>query len=224
MSAGELFELIRPIVAVISILLSAWVLASARKRFSNLLAFVWALGTLFLPLIVLPVYLCVILVWHWPARSRRLRWLLPLAYATLLLAGLGIFVRRENSTVDVYLAKATQAKLIDDHAGAISFYRRALEIENDPHIHKLLALELMQVGYLSDAISEFRLAEQGGEPDDSIHYYLGVLLERIEQNGQARLEFEKFLMSTTCQSPDRFCESARSRLEAKANDKSLRGF
>lgn len=222
MSAGELFELIRPIVGVISILLSAWVLASARKRFSNLLAFVWAIGTLLLPLIVLPVYLCVILMWHWPRRSRRVRWLLPLAYAAVLLAGVWLVVRKESSSVDVYLANATQAKLIDDHATAISWYRRALEIENDPHIHKLLAVELMQVGYLSEAVSEFRLAEQGGEPDDSIHFYLGVLLAKLDQDGQARLEFEKFLLTPMCQSPDRLCESARSRLETI--EKTPRGF
>jgi MFS family permease len=223
MSAGELFELIRPIVVVISILLSAWVLASARKRFSTLLAFVWAIGTLFLPLIVFPVYLSVILIWHWPARSRRWRWLLPVAYAAVLLAAVGMFVRHESSTVDVYLAEATQAKLIDDHSSAIASYRRALELENNPHIHKLLARELMQVGYLSDAISEFRLAESGGEPDDSIHFYLGLLLERIDQNGQAGLEFEKFLMTQTCQAPDRLCDSARSRLGA-TNERSPRGF
>jgi Flp pilus assembly protein TadD len=103
-------------------------------------------------------------------------------------------------------------------------YNRALALENNPHTHKLLALELMQAGYLGDAISEFRLAEQGGEPDDSIHYYLGILLERIDQNGQARLEFEKLLLTQTCQTADPLCESARSRLEAMTNERNPRGF
>jgi len=163
-SAGELFELIRPIFVVISILLSAWVLASARKRFSNLLAFAWAIGTLFLPLVVLPVYLSVILIWQWPVRSRRWRWLLPLAYATILLAGVGMFFRHESGTVDEYLARATQAKLADDYATAIDCYRRALTIENNAHIHKLLAIELANAGELNGAVQELRVAEQGGEP------------------------------------------------------------
>jgi hypothetical protein len=163
-SAGELFELLRPIVVVISILLSAWVLASARKRFSNLLAFAWATGTLFLPLVVLPVYVSVILIWKWPIRSRRLPWLLPVAYATILLAGIYLYFRHESFTVDENLARATQAKLRDDYATAIACYRDALAARNDPHIRKLLAIELANAGELNEAARELRLAEQGGEP------------------------------------------------------------
>jgi hypothetical protein len=163
-SAGELFELINPIIVVISILLSAWVLASARKRFSNLLAFGWAIGTLFLPLVVLPVYLSVILIWLWPVRTRRVPWLLPLAYATILLAGVALVFYHENGSVDDLLARATQAKLADDYATAIDCYRRALTIENNPHIRKLLAIELANAGELNGALRELRLAEQGGEP------------------------------------------------------------
>jgi len=212
MSAGEFFELIRPIVTAISILLSAWTLASARKRFSTLIAFAWAIGTLLLPLVVLPVYLSVILIWHWPAHSRRWRWLLPLAYGAILLAGLGIFLNYESATADDYLARATRAKLVDDHATAISEYRRALTIEDDAHIHKLLAVELMQAGYLTEAVSEFRLAQQGGEPDDFIHYYLGLLLDRLNLKGQAKLEFESFLLSTTCTQEEPKCAEVRERI------------
>jgi MFS family permease len=212
MSAGEFFELIRPIVVAISILLSAWVLASARKRFSTLIAFAWAIGTLLLPLVVLPVYLSVILIWQWPARSRRWRWLLPFAYGAILLAGLGIFLNHESATADDYLARATRAKLIDDHTTAISEYRHAITIENDPHIHKLLAVELMQAGYLTEAVSEFRLAQQGGEPDDFIHYYLGLLFDRLNLKGQAKQEFESFLVSTTCTQEERRCEESRERI------------
>ena len=163
-SAGELFELIAPIMAVISILLSAWVLASARKRFSNFIAFAWATGTLFLPLVVLPVYLSVILIWKWPPRSRRLPWLLPVACATILLAGVYLFLHHESGSVDDLLARATQAKLRDDYATASACYRRALTIENNAHIRKLLAIELANAGELNDAVRELRLAEQGGEP------------------------------------------------------------
>ena len=163
-SAGELFELINPIVVVISMLLSAWVLASARKRFPSLLAFGWAIGTLFLPFVVLPVYLAVILIRRWPVRSRRWRWLLPLAYATILLAGAGIVFWHESGNVDDLLARATQAKLADDYATAIECYRRALTIENNAHIRKLLAIEMANAGELNGAVRELRLAEQGGEP------------------------------------------------------------
>ena len=164
MPAGELFELIRPVVIVISILLSAWVLASARKRFPTVVAFAWAVGTLFLPLVVLPVYLVVILFWPRRARSRRWRFSLPLTYALILLLGFGVYFNHENHTVDAHLARANQAKLVEDHATAIREYREALTIENNPHTHKLLAIELGNAGQLDEAISEFRLAQQGGEP------------------------------------------------------------
>lgn len=164
MSAGELFELMRPAVVVISILLSAWVLASARKRFSTLVAFAWTIGTLLLPWAGLCLYLAVILAWPRQARSRRRRFLLPLAYAAILLAGVGLYFRRESATVDAHLARAAQAKLVEDHATAIREYRRALKLEDNPHTHKLLAIELANAGELTEAVSEFGLAQQGGEP------------------------------------------------------------
>jgi hypothetical protein len=164
MPAGELFELIRPLVVVISIALSAWVLASARKRFSIYLAFAWAVSTLFLPLVVLPVYLVVILFWRRPARSHRWRLLLPLAYGAILLVAVGLYFNHENHTVDAYLAHANQGKLVGDHDTAIREYRKALTIENSPHTHKLLAIELVNAGLLDEAMAEFRLAQQGGEP------------------------------------------------------------
>ena len=163
MPAGELFELIRPVVVVVSILLSTWVLASARKRFSIYIAFAWAVGTLFLPLVVAPVYLVVILFRHTPVRSPRWRFSLPLAYGAVLLAGFGFYLNHETQTVDAHLARANQAKLVDDRAAAIREYRRALTLENNPHTRKLLAIELANDGQLNEAVSEFRLAEQGGE-------------------------------------------------------------
>lgn len=164
MPAGELFELIRPLVVVISIVVSSWVLASARKRFPVYLAFAWAVGTLFLPLVVVPVYLVVVLFWRRPALSRRWRFSLPLTYAAILLVGFGLYLNHENQTVDAHLARANQAKLVEDHATAIREYREALTIENNPHTHKLLAIELGNAGRLDEAMAEFRLAQQGGEP------------------------------------------------------------
>jgi hypothetical protein len=227
MSAGELFELIRPSVLVVAALISTWVLASARKRFPIYVALGWALGTLFLPLVVVPAYLVVILLWRRRAYSPRRPLVLPLIYGLVATAAIVTYFYFDSRTVDAHLARAARAKLVEDHGTVIREYHGALALEDNPHTRKLLALELMQAGYLSDAISEFRLAEWGGEPDDSIHFYLGLLLERIDQSGQARLEFEKFLMTQECQSSDstgdRLCASARSRLEA-INERNPRAF
>jgi len=61
MSAGQLFDLIMPAAFAVSALVSTWVLASARKRFQLHYALILAIGTLFLPLIVLPVYLVLMM-------------------------------------------------------------------------------------------------------------------------------------------------------------------
>jgi tetratricopeptide (TPR) repeat protein len=55
-----LFELTRSASSVLSALASTWVLASARRhRFAFYMVAAWALGTLFYPLIILPIYLIV---------------------------------------------------------------------------------------------------------------------------------------------------------------------
>jgi hypothetical protein len=59
-SAGELFELTRPASFALSALASTWVLASSRRQaFPVYAVAAWTLGTLFYPLIILPVYLIV---------------------------------------------------------------------------------------------------------------------------------------------------------------------
>ena len=88
MSAGELFDLIMPATYLISALVSTWVLASARRRFHSYYALALALGTLFLPLIVFPIYL-VIMLWRKRSDSQpRWRYALPLLYAVIVLAGI----------------------------------------------------------------------------------------------------------------------------------------
>jgi len=164
MPAGELFDLIRPAVLLVSAVISACVLASARKRFPLYVAFAWAAGTLFFPLIVTPLYLAVLLFWRRPARAPRWRWLLPLVYGVVVIATISFYFYLDHQSVDAHLARATQAKLVDDHATAIREYRQALAIENNPHTRKLLAIELAENGNSNDAIAEFRLAQQGGEP------------------------------------------------------------
>jgi len=163
MSAGQLFDLIMPAVFAVSALVSTWVLASARKRFRLHYALALAIGTLFLPFIVFPLYL-VIMMWRPKiGPPRRWRYALPLLYAVIALSAIGVYFYFDSRSVDAHLARATRAKLADDSVTAIHEYREALKREDDPHTHKLLAIELVNAGYLEEAISEFRIAEQGGE-------------------------------------------------------------
>lgn len=92
MSAGELFELIMPAAYVVSALLSTWVLASARKRFQLHFAFALALATLFLPVVVFPLYLAVIIWRKADTPPRRWRFTLPLLYLTITLLAIGLYV------------------------------------------------------------------------------------------------------------------------------------
>jgi hypothetical protein len=214
MSAGEFFDLIRPAAILIAALVSTWVLTSARKRFSLLIAFACAIGTLFLPLIVFPLYLVTLLFFRKRNDSNlRGRFKLPLLYAAVVLTFISIYFYRDYESADAHLARATQARLIYDRQKTISELQKALAVDDDPHTHKLLAVEFAEAGYWSDAISEYRLAEKGGEPDDSIHLQLGMLLEKINQTGQAQLEYHEFLSSTTCSVPNNVCDAARNRLE-----------
>lgn len=163
MSAGQLFDLIMPAAFALSALLSTWVLASARRRFQLLQAFGLAIGTLFLPLIVFPIYLASML---WRSKSGppvKWRYALPILYATLALLSIGIFFYLDSRSADAHLARATQAKLVNDSKTAIREYRQSLAVDDDAHTHKLLAIELANAGHIEEAISEFRIAEQGGE-------------------------------------------------------------
>ena len=164
MSAGEWFELISPAVFLLSALISTWVLASARKRFPLYASFGWAVGTLLLPFVVLPIYLSVVLLWRPQVRNRRWRFLLPFVYGVIVVGSMAVYFYRDRQSVDAHLARAVQAKLVDDYATAIREYRRALAIEENAHTRKLLAVELALAGQVSDAAVELRLAEQGGEP------------------------------------------------------------
>lgn len=212
-SAGELFDLIMPAAFVISALLSTWVLASARRRFRFYYAIALAIGTLFLPLVVFPIYL-VLMLWHKRSDSPP-RWCysLPLLYALIVLTAIVTFFYLDRRSVDAHLARATRAKLVEDSNTAIREYRQALALEDNPHTHKLLAIELANAGYVSEAISEFRLAQQGREPDDSIHYRLALLLERMNQTNEARTEFEQFLSSEICKQLDSRCDAAKEKLK-----------
>lgn len=239
-SAGELFELLRPAAFVLSALLSIWVLVSTRRLgFRLYIGFLWALGTFFLPFVVLPIY---VIVWRRlqrraespaenssvvnaksqitervvPAeaqsRQGQRRLVAPAAaYGLLLLGATGVYLYRDYNSVDAHLARATQAKLSSQPAQTILEYRAALALEDDPHTHKLLGIELAEAGQWAVALNEFRLAERGGEPDDSLPYRIAQALDAGSEPGEAVAEYRRFLASRACaqELPDERCEAAR---------------
>lgn len=214
MSGGELFDLVRPVVLVLSAIISTWVLSSARKRFQFYQSILWAGATFFLPLVVLPLYVIVLLFWQRPIiHPLKGRLTIPFLYLTLILSTLALLEYTNERSVEAHLARASFAKVSTDPTTAIREYREVLRLEDSAHNHKLLAVSLMEAGQIMEAITEFRTAELRGEQDDSIHYNLGVLLERINLKGQSTLEFKKFAASETCWQIDYRCDAARQRIE-----------
>jgi hypothetical protein len=167
MSAGLLFDLIMPAAFAASALISTWVLASARKRFQLQYALGLAVATLFLPVIVFPIYLMLMMWRPKIGPPKRWRYLLPLLYAAICLLAIGAYFYLDSRSVDAHLARATQAKLVEDSTTAIREYRAALALEDNPHTRKLLAIELANAGFISEAVLEFRIAEPC-EPEDRI--------------------------------------------------------
>ena len=221
-SAGELFDLIRPAMLLVSALISTLVFASARKYFSFLIALLWSLATFFLTPIVLPLYLIVLLIRRRTPASRPLSWkfMAPLTYGLLITAGIGLYLYNEGRGVDVHLARAAQAKVRGNRAKTIAEYQAALAVEDDPHTRKLLGVELFEAGYRTEALSELRRAEQQGEPDDLLILRIASLLDGLNQKGQARLEYQRFLESSLCldAATDKRCEEARIRVAELDSD------
>jgi hypothetical protein len=217
-SAGELFELIKPAVLILSALLSTWVFISARRRFSFLFALLWALASFFLTPIVLPLYLMVLL-FRRGIIHRQLRWklLAPLAYALFMLAGVGVYLRQQNQGVDFHLARAEHSKLRGNRTETIAEYRAALLEQDDPHTRKLLGIELYESGYWTESLGELRKAEQEGESDDLVIFRIATLLDLLNLTSQAQLEYKRFLESGSCVQPlpDLQCESARKRIQER---------
>jgi len=213
MSASELFDLVRPVVVVASVLLSTWILFSSRRRFPFYLSLLWAITTYLFPLIIVPLY-WVVLLWKHPRVYPHVkhRFLIPLTYLVLILGIAAGYKYFDDRSVDAYLARAANAKVKTDPMSAIREYREALKIEDTAHTRKLLAVTLEEAGLYAEAITEYRTAEGRGEPDDSIHYHLGLLLERFNQTAPSISEFERFVSSDTCLYVDDRCDAARLRV------------
>ncbi|HEY6120227.1 MAG TPA: hypothetical protein VIV66_09725 [Pyrinomonadaceae bacterium] len=221
MSAGEFFDLVRPAFLFLSALVSTWVLVNAQRSGQRIIrSSFWAVGTLILPFVVFPLYLAYkVLVPRStsgsPAHTPTLTTILAALYLITILALIFVLEYRESNSVDRHLAQATQAKLAGNRKGAISEYRAALQLEDDAHTRKLLGIELSGEGEWAEALSEFRLAEREGEPDESLPFRIARLLDVLNQTAQATMEYKRFLYSAACiqPQPDPLCEAARLRVE-----------
>lgn len=236
-SAGELFELLRPAVWVLATLVSAWVLADARRgRFAFYSIAAWTLGTLFFPPIILPLYLIVRA--YRPTRERanhaqdhsgdeteptsithdgmlKWRWALPLLYAWVVLSLVGLSLFLDYRSIDAHLARANQSRLLGQREKTIREYRAALKLEDNAHTHNLLAIELDEAARWEEALAEFRAAERGGEPDETIPFRIANALDALKRPDEAAFEYRKFLQGQLCIQtlPDTRCEMARARLK-----------
>src|SRR5262245_51269304 len=138
MSAGEIFELIRPAATVLATLLSTWILASARRRFPLHYSFLWAGLAFFLPAVVVPIYLATLLILRPPRiEDVKHRFMVPAGYLAVLLGSFAVYEYRDRRSVDSHLARASFAKVSSDELGAIRQYREALKVEDSAHTHKL---------------------------------------------------------------------------------------
>jgi hypothetical protein len=138
MSAGELFDLIRPAVIVLSAILSTLILASARRRFRLYQALLISVAAFFLPFVILPLYLAMLLVWTRPRHPvTKWRFAVPLLFLATILAIASVYIFLDEHTVDAHLARASMSRVHSDPTTAIKEYRAALKLEDDPHTHKL---------------------------------------------------------------------------------------
>ena len=216
-------------------MLSAGVLASARRwRFRFYFAAAWALGAFFLPFVVLPLYLIARASAKRQIQSInaaneagpdqmpdavppvRFRFAFPFAYGCVLLSLLGFCFYRDYNNIDAHLARAVQAKLVNKSETTIREYRAALALEDNPHTHKLLGIELAEANQPAEALREFRLAESGGEPDETLPFRIGQALDAASSPLEAMIEYRRFLENQACRRilPDDRCAVARARLQS----------
>ncbi|HEY0323275.1 MAG TPA: hypothetical protein VGC66_20125 [Pyrinomonadaceae bacterium] len=234
-SAGQFFELMLPVAFVLCALLSTWVLASARRRGFNAYAVtLWTLGTLFFPLIILPLYLIALSLRRRrakesteednddsenPANEKRapslpLRRTLPFVYLMVMLSLGALYFYMDSRSVDAHLARANQARVQGQGERVIEEYRAALKLEDDAHTHNLLGQEFAAARRFDEALAEFRLAERMGEQDDELPFNIAVSLDQLNRAAEALPEYVRFLNGSLClELPhDVRCAGARQRL------------
>lgn len=228
-SAGQTFELMLPLWFAVSALLSAWVLASARRRgFGPAAVTLWTMGTLFFPLVILPLYLIV--------RSYRLRRekepeqivatggfednadmkndsealetapaplilrrSLPLIYLSVMLGFGALYFYMDWRSPDAYHMRANQARVREQREQVIAEYRAALKLEDDAHTHNLLGKELQAAGRHAEALAELRTAERMGEADEELPLNMAQSLDELKRLDEAKTEYRRFLNGPLCE-------------------------
>ncbi|MGB8509041.1 MAG: tetratricopeptide repeat protein [Pyrinomonadaceae bacterium] len=152
------------------------------------------------------------------ASLRRRVSALPLLYAALLIAPGMLYFLRDYRMIDAHLARAHRAELHKRTDSAIREYRAALRLEDDPHTHKLLGLQLYGAGRDEAALAEFDAAQHGGEPDALLAYHIASTLDSLGRSLEAGIKYEEFLTTSPCTNmpADAHCEVARSRLNEAA--------
>lgn len=144
---------------------------------------------------------------------------LPLLYAAALLAAGALYFYADYRSADAHLARAQRAKLDRRDERALMEYRAALRLEDDPHVRKLLGVELSRARRWEEALAELRAAEAGGEPDDALAFHMATALAELNRPAEAADEYGKFLRTRICAQPppDRRCETARRTLRIIGN-------
>ncbi|HVF28058.1 MAG TPA: hypothetical protein VM943_07450 [Pyrinomonadaceae bacterium] len=212
-SADALFESLRPISFVLAALLSTSVLAHSRRcGFSIHTTALWTLAVLFLPHIVLPLYLAALILFPQKvkrgeatpevrmrrARSIILRLAAPSLYLLTVLTLGAFYFYRDSRSVDGLLARAKEAKLVGLRDVTIRALRAAIATEDDPHTHKLLGIELAAAGRHDEALGELQAAASGGEPDDKLFYHIAAALDALNRPNESIALYEQFVRTNLC--------------------------
>lgn len=235
LSVGRLAEFLPPAAYALSAVASALVLADARRRsLGPFAAAAWAVFSFLFPHVAVPLYLLSRLYSRRagtvpeeadeettdkaaedaPRPPRRLLTPLPLVYAAALLAFGALYFYLDYRSADARLARAEGAKLEGRTERAVAEYRAALRLREDPHVRKLLGLELVRMNRWDEALTEFQAAARGGEPDDALHLHTAAALSAAGRPSEATDEYRLFLQTPTCTqaTPDPRCAAARTAL------------
>jgi tetratricopeptide (TPR) repeat protein len=142
---------------------------------------------------------------------------LPLLYALVLLSVGAIYFYRDYHSFDAHLARAANARLLNQRAAAIREYRAALRLSDDAHTRKLLAVQLAEDGQTAAALSELRAAERLCEPDALLPYRIAQMLDALGRPAEAVVEYQKFTQGSLCahSSPDVRCAEALARVQQR---------
>lgn len=141
---------------------------------------------------------------------------LPFLYALALLASGAVYFYRDYHSFDAHLARAANARLLNQRAAAIREYRAALRLSDDAHTHQLLAVQLAEDGQTEAALTELRAAERaGGVGDALLPYRIAHMLDALGRRAEADLEYQKFTQGRLCAipSPDARCAEASARVQ-----------